>query len=57
MSDTNNFSKEKWSKATGRKGGFAILNRVIKWKVYEEDDAQRNTWKKGVRHVNILKNV
>ena len=31
MPDSNNFSKEKkQNKATGRKGGFAILNRVMK---------------------------
>lgn len=29
MSDSNNCSKEKWSKATGGEGGFAVLNRVI----------------------------
>lgn len=54
MSDSNNFSKEKQSKAAGGKGGFAILNRVIKWKFHEEGNVRRNTWKKkGVRHVNI----
>lgn len=29
MSDSNNFSKAKWSKATGGKGKFAVLNKVI----------------------------
>lgn len=53
MSDSNNFSKEKWSKTTGRKGRCATLNRVIKWKFHEEGNVRMNTWKnKGVRDVN-----